>query len=599
MFASKREERNLVLTTYEVGVVRKLYQSIKLNYLKKSANLEIQESPDSDFVKTPPLPKSVIISTLFINLLALGLPLTILQVYDRVLPNEALNTLAMLIVGLIGVLIVDIIMKLARYYLIGWSAAAFVHQSSTEAFSRIMHAPPAMVEKETVNVFANRMNSLAALGEFYGGPARLLMIDIPSVAIFLVIMGIVGGTIVFIPMIMFAVFALLTYRRNLHLNSVVQEQSEHENRKYDFVIEVLSGIHSVKSMAMEPQMQRRYERLQRQAGNLNMKSIYFSGVAQANASLYTGVSTVMIVSYGGVLAINGQISVGALACCTLLSGQIIQPLLRGISVWTEMQNVTQKKRDAAKLFELPNAHAPDHAVTNVTGSSITIRNLTFRYPKSEVPVIDNLSLTINEGEIIGLNGDDGSGRSTLIRLIHGDLKPESGDIFVGNSPIIADSGLGICREIICVDQTPAIFRGTILENLTMFKMGDSVLKARRAAKLIGLDQDIQRYPEGYDMMLGEGVSGNIPAAFAQRIAIARALAREPRVLILDEANTALDDRGEAQVIEALNHLRGAMTMLIISHRPSFLAIASQIFDLKNGQLTPAQSRPAASSKEVA
>lgn len=577
--------------------MRKLNQSIMPESLKDSDDSEMGESSGADYVATPPLPLPVIISTLFINLLALGLPLTILQVYDRVLPNAALNTLAMLIAGLIGVLIVDVIMKLARYYLIGWSAAAFVHGRSVEAFSRIMHAPPALVEKETVNVYANRMNSLAALGEFYGGPARLLMIDIPSVAIFLIIMGIVGGTIVFIPLIMFAIFALLTYRRNLHLNAVVQEQSEHENRKYDFVIEVLSGIHAVKSMAMEPQMQRRYERLQRQAGSLNMKSIFFSGVAQANASLYTGVSTVMIVSYGGVLAINGQMSVGALACCTLLSGQIIQPLLRGISVWTEMQNIKQKKCEAAKLFEMPSAYKSGGAAQALSGSGITIRNLTYCYPKADRPVIDNINLQIEEGEMIGLKGDDGSGRSTLIRLIHGDLAPDSGEIFIGNRPVRA--GAGVCREIICVDQTPAIFRGTILENLTMFETGQSVLKARKAARLIGLDEDIQRYAEGYDMMLGEGVSGNIPAAFAQRIAIARALAREPRVLILDEANTALDDRGEAQVVSALNHLRGAMTMLIISHRPSFLAISDRTFELKQGQLLPIAQRQPAASQEVA
>jgi len=599
MFASKWEESNLVLTTNQAGLVRNQDRPIAPESREKPEQIDAGRSAGLGFVATPPLPRSVIVSTLFINMLALGLPLTILQVYDRVLPNAALDTLAMLIVGLVGVLIIDVIMKLARYYLIGWTSAAFVHRASVEAFSRIMHAPPALVEKETVNIYANRMNNLAALGEFYGGPGRLLMIDIPSVAIFLLIMGIVGGSIVLIPLMMFAVFALLTYRRNLHLNEVIHEQSRHENRKYDFVIEVLSGIHTVKSMAMEPQMQRRFERLQRQAGSHNMNSIFFGGVAQANASLYTGISTVMIVSYGGVLAINGHMSVGALACCTLLSGQIIQPLLRGISVWTEMQNVRQKRNEAAKLFELPDVSSPDIAAETVTGGGISIRNLTFTYPETDAPVIDNLNLQVNEGEIIGLKGDDGSGRSTLIGLIHGDLHPDSGEILIGNMPVVGGTSTGLMKDVICVDQTPAIFRGTILENLTMFETGDAVLKARKAARLIGLDRDIQRYPDGYDMMLGEGVSGNIPAAFAQRIAIARALAKEPRVLILDEANTALDDLGEDQVVAALNHLRGTMTMLLISHRPSFLAISDRNFELKQGALQLVNSTATTSAKDVA
>ena len=579
--------------------MRKLFHSIMPEFLKNPENSEGKKSPGMAYVASPPIPRSVIISTIFINLLALGLPLTILQVYDRVLPNAALNTLAMLIAGLVGVLIIDVIMKLARYYLIGWSAAAFVHQASVEAFSRLMHAPPADVEKDTVNAHVNRMHSLSALGEFYGGPARLLMIDVPAIGIFLAIMGIVGGTIVFIPLIMFALFAFLAYRRNLHLNTIVQEQAKHENRKYDFVIEVLSGIHSVKSMAMEPQMQRRYERLQRQAGALNMKTIFFSGVAQANASLYTGVSTVMIVSYGGILAINGQMSVGALACCTLLSGQIIQPLLRGISVWSEMQNIAQKKREAAELFDLPHVKEQAPIVAQADGKDLTISNLTYRYAKTDAPVFENLSLKIREGETIGFKGDDGSGRTTLMRLIHGDLLPESGEIRLGDVPLASSSGSRLCKDIIYVDQTPAIFRGTILENLTMFEQGDSILKARRAAKLIGLDREIQKYPDGYDMMLGEGVSGNIPAAFAQRIAIARALASQPRILILDEANTALDDHGEERMIAALNRLRGVMTMLIISHRPSFLAISDRIFELKQGRLLPVEHHQAVPSKDVA
>jgi len=546
--------------------------------------LRFINSSNGEEVSEPAVPKSVYAASIFINCMALALPLTILQVYDRVLPNDATETLFFLISGLVTVVMIDALLKFLRSYVIGWTGAAFTHVASLEAFRRLMNTSSHEFEKTSVSSYLNRLNALANAGDFLGGQSRVIGIDLPFVPMFGLIMYLVGGSIVLVPIGLFAIFALLAVYRSRKIREVVEERDKHDNRKYDFVIEALSGMHTIKSMAMEPQIMRRFERLQHQVGDLSHRSIVLTGAAQSFGTLYASLSTVALVVYGAHLAIAGSLTIGGLACCMLLSSQIIQPLLRSISMWSEIQTMRYRRQEASRLFELPEAPKAEVPIADLAGRIRTV-DLAFQYEGDKKPVLQNINVDIAPGEIIGLKGEDGSGRTTFLRLICGDLRPTNGSILVDGINLGGPLGGRVLPRIGYVDQTPFAFRGTILENLTMF--GDtSAQRAREAAELIDLEVEIKRYPTGFDTPLGDGTAHDIPASAAQRINIARTLARDPAILILDEANTAFDHRGEEAFVNALHTLRGKMTVIIATHRPSLMRLADRCFEVKKSGLHP-------------
>jgi ATP-binding cassette subfamily C protein LapB len=531
-------------------------------------------------LRAPALPLSVIVASVFVNVLALALPLSILQVYDRVLPNEATSTLAVLIIGLIGIQFIDVAMKLLRGYVMGISAAKFSHNTSLEAFSRIIYTPPSIINDHMPASYVNSMDAISELGKFYGSQARLSIIDFPAALIFLLIMWLVGGSMVLVPIIISILLAPVAYRRNSQLSKLAAETSVVSDRKHNFIMDALSGIHIIKSMAMEAMILRRYERLQRQYGKLNHDTIAINGESQASGNIYTSLSVVTLVSYGGILAIKGQASVGALACCIMLSGLVVRSVLQAINVWSQLQIVNKQKKQVEKIFRLPDAR-PDSCVELEGKSSISIRNLTYCYDGSKDPVIRDLSLEIAAGEMVGFTGSEGSGRSTLMRLIHGNLRPTAGEILIEKMPILGPHGERNHKGVIYVDQKPTIFRGSVLDNLTMFKKDEYIDKAIVAAVLTGMDQHVQKHPDGYDMDLGEKVYNDIPSALTQRLSLARALVRDPAILILDEVSNRLGQWCDASFLDTLESLHGLVTVLIVSDRPMLLGACDRVFEIRD------------------
>lgn len=550
----------------------------------KLPQLDFTSSVTGERVKTPGLPRSVMTASILINILGLAMPLTILQVYDRILPNKATDTLVILIAGLGFVLVIDAVLKTIRSYLTGWLAASFTHQAHVEATRRLLNSRTDPGSDTTVSRHLDSFRSLQSLGDQYGGQARLLSIDLPASLIFLAVLFLIGGPIGFVPLALLALFALRTAKLNTRLDRLIEKRAEQDQRKYDFVFEVLSGLNTIKAMAFEPVILRRFERLQTGISRLGYDHIDLDNHARSASSLFTVLTTVCVVSTGALMVMGGFISVGAVAACTLLAGQVVQPLLRGINHWTDLQRVNHDFREASTLFDLPREERTDDPYLNVVGN-IRLQNATFQPHGDAIVTVRNLSLAINAGETVAFEGSDGSGRTTLARIVSGDIAPTSGQILIDGHDLYGPDHRHLRRHIAYVGNDAQMFSGTILQNLTLFGSRSTPQKARMAADLIGLEKDIHLLPLGYDTPLGNAIEENLTGSMLQRIAIARALAGEPRILILNDANGALDHKSEAQLVEALKRLKGQLTTLIVSHRPSFRAIADKQFHVEEGRVS--------------
>lgn len=528
-------------------------------------------------IHEPSVPAIVYLASFAINLLALALPLSIMQVYDRIIPNRSVATLAYLLLGLALALIVDLILKTSRSALLSWQATNFVRNAENEGVARFLRAPNGPFEREPPAVHVNRYASVAALAEYHCGQARLASIDLPFVGIALIVMTIVGGNMVLVPASLFFFFAGLAMVRARKFRKILNARTAQDNRKYDFIAEVLAGIQTVKVMAMEPQMQRRFERLQDAVAKSTMASILTGQANQTSALLYGSVSQLVVVAIGGSQVINDQLTIGALTSCTMLSGQILQPLLRAISLWTEKETVAHRRAEVESLLDLPPTEITQSVRTDVKGE-IRFEGVTFNYANNADSALTAVDLSIKAGSIIGLRGNDGSGRTTLLRLIQGDIKPTSGRVTIDGVSTTEPEFLAVRPNVAYVGAVPVIFSGTIMENLTVFSSEKRDF-ARKLVRLLGLEATINLLPNGYETKLGEGIGDDLPMSIAQQVNIVRALTDRPRVLALDEANMVLDAIAEPALIQALNTLRGHLTVVIVTHRPSLLALCDDVIAL--------------------
>ena len=291
-----------------------------------------QDTPEPPLVGT-----SVLLATLTLNVLSLGLPIVILQVYDRILPNAAVETMFWLTLGLCVILLLDGFFRTARSYVAGWNAARYEHGAACRAVDRLLGSDIGSFEREAPGAYLDRMQAIDVLRDYYAGQARLLLVDLPFVLLFLGLIWFIGGVLVLLPIVLLGIFAVVAFVTGRELKQALASRSEIDDRRFNFIIEVLSGIHTVKLMAMEALLQRRYEKLQENGASSTYRATFLSNVAQNLGALLSNLTMVSVASVGAIYVMSGQLTIGGLAACTLLAGRTVQPLLRALGLWTQLQ----------------------------------------------------------------------------------------------------------------------------------------------------------------------------------------------------------------------------------------------------------------------
>lgn len=531
------------------------------------------------------LPTDVLAASVFINLLGLALPLGILQVYDRIVPHSATSTLALLTIGIACALAMETILRITRSRVIAWSAMTLAWKTNVEAASRVALAPAKLVDSQPVARWIQRLQAVAAISEFNISPAPLVLIDLAFVVIFLALLVAISGWIAAVPLAIFLVFGLTAIEKGRELRTTTAERMVAETRIRDFMIETLNGIVTVKALGTEQQILRRFERLQEHAAGSTHDVVRLADEAQSFGSMVSIFTQIATATIGAVLAVNGSISVGVVACSTMLAGRVIQPLLRLVAAWNEIQGVIVSEEIAKPIFDLPEGDrliAPIADGGARSPASVRFDNVRFAHTGSSAPILCEANLEIAAGEIIAITGRDNIGKSTIARLIAGQLTPDLGEIFVDGVPAnIAHAR--VRGSIALIDHQNATIRGSVLNNLTLFRP-ERTAAARTAARLINLERDINRLPRGYDTRLGESATETLTAGFLQRVAIVRAIASGPRLLVLDEANASLDYGADLALSKGILSLKGEITIVLITNRPSFAAMANRLFTVADGKL---------------
>jgi ATP-binding cassette subfamily C protein LapB len=549
------------------------------------------------------LPGDALLASIAINLLGLALPLAILQVYDRIIPQHSTATLALLILGICGALVLETILRIARSRVIAWTAMRRAWTTNVDAASRIATAPAVLVDAQPASRWIQRLQAVSTISEFESSSAPLVLVDLVFVVFFLALLVASSGWLAALPVAIFLLCGVAASKRGRELRMATATRVAAEAKIRDFLIEALNGIATAKALGAEQQILRRYERLSEQAAGCTYDVVRLTDNAQSFGSMVSIFMQMATATIGAVLAINGQISIGVVACATMLAGRVIQPLLRLVAAWNEIQSVMVAEDVAKPILGLPRRERLNRNIQVPAHRSAQLRfdRVWYAPHRGQGPILVAANLIVAPGEIIAITGRDNIGKSTVARLASGQIGADGGAVLIDGVPA-SRAATAKPGSVVLVDQRNSTVGGSVLDNLTLFRPAERLDSARAAARRIGLEDDINRLPRGYDTRLGEVATEALPAGFLQRIAIARAIAGAPALLILDEANSSCDYRSDLALAKGLASLRGQMTILIVTNRPSFAGLADRLFTLTDGkfrQIVPTPVGMSASQTESA
>lgn len=524
-----------------------------------------------------------------INILALALPIAILQVYDRVIPNNSNGTLAIFVIALGIVLTLDMVLSLGRAYVSNWTAARVQHKMACDAVDHIFKSDLRAFDASPPGVHIQRLRAIDSVKSHFAGQSLLLLVDFPFALLFFLLIGLIAGSLAVVPILVLIVLGVTGEIAGRRVSAALELRKQTDDRRYNFIIEVLKAIHTIKGLGMEAMMIRRYERLQASSAEASYLFADANTWSRNTGQVFSQLTSIAVGAYGSTMVIDGDLSIGALAACTLLAGRSAQPMMRALATWTQFQNARVTRNQVDDLMDLPLESKPDAPALHRIAGNVVLKDVTFSYTGQEQALFQRVNLHFDAGETIAVSGPNGSGKSTLLGLIMGLHVPSAGQVLMDGQNIWEHDAVSLRSQVVYLPQQPVLFQGTLMDNLTMFRGDAYIDDALIMAEKLGLHEAVGRMPRGYETRVEHAANDGLPGGVRQRIALIRALTliEDPKLILFDEANTFLDQESDVRLLELLGHYRGKCTMVIVSHRPSFLALADTRYVIRDHGVHPA------------
>lgn len=525
-----------------------------------------------------------ILAAFFVNLLGLISSFFIMTVYDRVIPNNAMESLAALTIGVLFAHLFDFVLKSLRGYFIDVAGQRLDAVVGAKVFDNLM-AMRLDARKGGVGATAGLVKEFENLRDFFSSATLTAIVDLPFIFIFIGAIALIGGPIAIVPLIgVLAAMIIALVTQPLIMKNT--KSALHEGHlKHSVLIETLSGLETVKSVAAGELMRKRWKegvlkhaRIATVGRFINQLAVNFSGFAQQGAQV--GVVVV------GVLMVGGHsLSMGGLIAAVILTGRAMAPLAQVAGLLGRVAGALASYKALDELMAARSEVDParDYLKRSALAGKIEFRDVSFSYPGQKAKALDHASFTIEEGERVAVLGRNGSGKSTIIRLALGIYEPTEGQVLVDDTDIRQIAPTDLRAHMGAVLQDVCLFTGSIKENIALGLENISDEDVLEAAKIAGVHDFVGASDAGYDQRLGERGEG-LSGGQRQAIALARALATKPRVLLLDEPTSALDSQAEAEMIARLRRATVDRTLLLVTHRMSMLKLVDRIIVLDRGQI---------------
>jgi len=561
-------------------------------FLKRSHSVTDPNQPFSlrwfipEILKQKKAFRDIIIAAMAMNMLALAPPMFFQLVIDKVLVHQSVSTLWVLAVGIVLALAFDSVFSYLRQLLLLVATNKIDMQLTRRVFGHLLSLSIDYFETTSAGVITRHMQQLEGIRNFLTGRLFFTALDTIALLVFFPILFAYSFKLTLIVLVFTLVIGTIigavlpAYRRRLDaLYSA-------EGKRQALMVETIHGMRTVKALAIEPMQRRSWDQFSAEAITSHFRVGQLSLNSNAVTDFLGKLMPVVIIVIGCQDVFDQTISVGALIAFQMLSGRVTGPLLQIVGLINEYQQTALSVRMLGSVMNRPSEGRGSGGLRPQLGGAITFDEVTFRYPGASTTALDRATFTIPAGTVVGIVGRSGSGKTTLTKLIQGLYPVQEGVVrFDGLDAREIDLS-HLRKQIGVVLQENFLFRGTVRENITVTKPDASFEEVVAAAQASGADEFIERLPQGYDTLLEENAS-NLSGGQKQRLSIARSLLSKPRILILDEAASALDPESEAIFIRNLSQIAVGRTVVMISHRLSTLVNAHAILVMQQGRLADA------------
>lgn len=525
----------------------------------------------------------VLIASAFIQLFALTTPLFFQVIIDKVLVHRGLSTLEVLAIGLVFIAFFDTILNGLRTYIFSHTTNRVDAELGSALFKHLTKIPLAYFNATRVGDTVARVRELETIRQFLTSSALSLVIDLVFSILFISIMFTYSQTLAIIVVLTLPIYGLLSVLATPVFHTKLEEKFKKYSENQSFLVESVSGIETIKAMAVEPQMQRRWDDQFASYIAASFDVATFGNIITQCTNLVSRLTTVAILFFGAKLVISNELSVGQLVAFNMLAGYVSGPIMRIAQIYQDFHQVRISIARLGDILNTPAEQDRTSAEANLPKlqGHIDIQNVQFRYRPNLPLVLHDLSLTITIGQVVGIVGQSGSGKSTIAKLVQRLYVPETGRILVDGVDLALIDPSWLRRQVGVVLQENVLFNCSVRDNIALADATmpfDSVVKA---AKLAGAHDFIVAMPNGYDTIIGER-GASLSGGQRQRIAIARALSGDPRILIFDEATSALDYESESIIQSNMREIIQGRTVIIIAHRLSTIRSVDRILTIEKG-----------------
>ena len=531
-----------------------------------------------------PLYRDVLVAAVMINVFALAMPLFVLNVYDRVVPNHATETLFMFAAGVLLVLVADLILRTMRSHFVDKAAMRADVKLSSHIMERVLglrmeHRPA------SVGSFASNIGAFESVRSFISSATIVAFVDLPFALMFIAIIALVAWPLA-IPVVVGALLLIL-YATAIHrkLHALAEDSYRVAAQRNSTLVESLAGAETLKALGAEGRVQATWERSTAHLSRTNAQNRLLTASVTHTAMWAQHTVGVVIIVLGVFLLMEGDLSMGGLIAAYLISSRAMAPISQTAGLLMQYHQASTALQSLNDVMSLPVERPPESGFLSRDRfeGAIEFRNVSFAYPEQPNPALRDVSLRIRPGEHVAVLGRVGSGKSTLAKLIMGLYQPSSGAVLVDGIDVRQLDPAELRRSMGYVGQEVTLFYGSLRENLVASDPLASDAAIRKAISLSGIEDLINSHPEGIDMQVGER-GGRLSGGQKQSVGVARAVLHEPNMLLLDEPTSAMDNSTEQSMKRRLAEFMQGRTAVVVTHRTSLLELVDRIIVLDQGRV---------------